>query len=88
MTDPVPGSLIADVLAGLQITPLPGAAPAAAAFLLIKYADPDGDPSWAVRIAGALDDDELFGALSGYVEHVKRVSADGWHDFDTTRVST
>jgi hypothetical protein len=85
MTDDVSLAPVAEVLAGLEINELPGNAPAKALFALIKYEDGDGDQAWAVRVTDDLPDDELLGALTGYVEHLKRVSAEGWRDHDTTR---
>lgn len=88
MTDSVPGVPVGDVLAGLEFPALPGGAPAKSLFALIEYVDSDGDDAWAVRVAGPLNDDELLGALTGYMEHLKREAAAGWGDFETTRASS
>jgi hypothetical protein len=79
---------MSEVLTGFAVPALPGNAPATSVFALIKYVDSDGDVSSAACVAGELDDDELLGTLTGYVEHLKRVSADGWGDFDSTRADT
>ena len=84
MTDEMPVGPAGEVLRGLDLQPLPGGAAPTAAFVLVKYRDADGDEAFAVRVAGELDDDELLGTLVGYVEHLKRVAADGWQDHDTT----
>lgn len=52
---------------------------------LIKLNEPDGGQGWCIRVTAEFDDEELLGALSGYIANLTRRMADSWDDSDPTR---
>ena len=68
--------------AGLTFAPVPEGTKPKAVFVLVKL-DGDagaGQDEWCVRTAGAYNRLEFFGALSAYVEALKRDEALGWFE--------
>ncbi|GAA2149629.1 hypothetical protein GCM10009826_04520 [Humibacillus xanthopallidus] len=50
----------------------------------VKLQEPDGGTGWSVRVTADLDDEEVLGLLTGYVEHLRQVAAAAWDDGDPT----
>ncbi|HZC99122.1 MAG TPA: hypothetical protein VFA46_02690 [Actinomycetes bacterium] len=55
---------IEQVLAGLQLHPLPEGWTPLEGIVLVKCLDQEGHPVWAFRTTGDLNDEELLGALT------------------------
>jgi hypothetical protein len=55
---------IEQVLAGLQIHPLPDGWAPLEGIVLVKCLDPEGHPTWAFRTTAGLNEEELLGALT------------------------
>lgn len=83
----IPGLPIETVLQGLRIPALPDGATARGVIALVLLDGPDG-PGWAVRVTAGIDSDEELGVLTGYVEHLRQVSAAGWDQLESTRPSS
>lgn len=76
---------VEEVLAGLRIPPLPAGTSPAGLLAFVKLHEPDGGTGWSVRVTAELDDEEVLGLLTGYVEHLRQVAAASWDDGDSTR---
>ena len=87
MSDGVPPVPVGEVFSGLAVPALGEGREPVALFALVKVREPDGEEGWSVRVTHGLDDDELLGVLSGYVEHLRQIAAAGWDDGDPTRAS-
>jgi hypothetical protein len=55
---------VEQVLAGLQLHPLPEGWAPLEGIVLVKCLDQEGHPSWAFRTTAGLNDEELLGALT------------------------
>jgi hypothetical protein len=55
---------IEQVLAGLQLHPLPAGWTPLEGIVLVKCLDQEGHSSWAFRTTAGLNDEELLGALT------------------------
>ena len=73
---------VAEVLPEILVYPLPEGERPVAAFVLIKTRDADGEIGWYSRATHDYNRMEFLGALSSYVEHMRREEADGWSDDD------
>jgi hypothetical protein len=87
MSNGVPLVPVGEVFSGLAVPALGEGREAMALFGLVKVREPDGEEGWSVRVTHGLDDDELLGVLTGYVEHLRQIAAAGWDDGDPTRAS-
>lgn len=76
---------VEEVLAGLRIPPLPAGTSPAGLLAFVKLHEADGGTGWSVRVTAELDDEEVLGLLTGYVEHLRQVAAASWDDGDPTR---
>lgn len=81
-----PSQSLASIVGELQVPALPAGSTSLGVLALIKIDEPDGGVGWVVRVTPDLDDDEVLGALTGYVKHLTRVAADSWRDFAETRL--
>ena len=79
------GVPVEEVLAGLRIPRLPVESSARALCALVQIDHADGSIGWVVRVTANVDDDELLGVLTGYVEHLKQAAAASWDEGDPTR---
>lgn len=67
---------------GLTFAPMPDGTKPQAAFVMVKLDGEagDGQDEWCVRTTGAYNRLEFLGALSAYVEALKRDEALGWFE--------
>ena len=76
---------VEEVLAGLRIPILPAGTRPTGLLAFVKLHEPDGGVGWSVRVTAELDDEEVLGLLTGYVEHLRQAAAASWDDSDPTR---
>lgn len=87
MSEELSPSPVAEVLSGLAIPALPLGQRPTQLFALVKCEDEKGCESFYVRVTDNLDEDELLGALVGYVEYMKQQSAATWVDLGATKAA-
>jgi hypothetical protein len=63
---------IEQVLAGMQLHPLPAGWTPLEGIVLVKCLDQEGEPTWAFRTTGGLNDEELLGALTVRTDLLRR----------------
>lgn len=83
----LPVAPLEEVLAGLRIPVLPEGTSPAGLLAFVKLHEPDGGTGWSVRVTAELDDEEVLGLLTGYVEHLRQAAAASWDDSDATRAN-
>lgn len=76
---PIDSSALAQHIAAMSDEPLVEGDVPASVWMLVKSRDAEGDIVWGVRNAGErFTSEELLGALSGFVESLKRDLASDW----------
>jgi hypothetical protein len=88
MSEGISAVPVGDALEGLAVPALGEGREPIALFALVKVREADGEAGWSVRVTDGLDDDELLGVLTGYVEHLRQTAAAGWDEGDLTRATT
>lgn len=68
----------AEVLGDLSFFPLPTDWTPTGAILLIKCLDEDSEPTWAFRLDGDLNDEEITGVLAARAELALRVTVESY----------
>jgi hypothetical protein len=64
---------------GWMVDPIDDDLTPTSAFLLVKLEGADGDAAWSIREGGApVSSEELLGALSAYVQHLRDELASDW----------
>lgn len=70
---------MASLVDGWDVDPIDDDLTPASGFLLVKLEGPDGDAAWSIREGGApVSSEELLGALSAYVQHLRDELASDW----------